>query len=122
MTSQGLRMVCVDQKARPTFWGTRRGCLEKWQFEIVDCRQLRDEELGENLVAIKTDKTFEYNQSNPPAEEGSRVYMMIDEKLIKALANDEDFLNSGLIIFASLDQLYDDQESKTLKKKYKVLL
>tara|TARA_X000000950_G_C13889244_1_gene650152 strand:+ start:699 stop:998 length:300 start_codon:yes stop_codon:yes gene_type:complete len=96
--------------------------LQKWQFEIVDCRQLRDEELGENLVAIKTDKTFEYNQSNPPAEEGSRVYMMIDEKLIKALANDEDFLNSGLIIFASLDQLYDDQESKTLKKKYKVLL
>ena len=96
--------------------------LQKWQFEIVDCRRMRDEETKENLVAVKTDQMFEVNQSNPPAEQGSRIYMTISEKVIKALADDEDMVSSGLIQFVSYDQKYDCKEEGRLKNKYKVLL
>jgi hypothetical protein len=86
------------------------------KLDLIGSRMVENNETGEQLVAVKTNKSFLSKQIEPLRAEGARVYCLLDKVLLRELIKDKDLIEAGLVKFIDMNEPIIDQEDKMTKK------
>ena len=95
--------------------------MNTFRFNILSSRLVEDRSEKTKLIAVKTDQNFDVNHSNPPREKGKGIYILLSPLLVEKLANDEDLVASGHVSLVDLSEMRNNEETKSLEKRYQVL-
>ena len=86
------------------------------KLDLIGSRMVVNNETGEQLVAVKSNKFFLSKKIEPLRAEGARIYCLLDKVLLRELVKDKDLIEAGLVKFIDMNEKLVDQEDKMTKK------
>ncbi len=86
------------------------------KLDLIGSRMVENQETGEQLVAIKSNKFFLSKKIEPLRAEGARIYCLLDKVLLRELVKDKDLVEAGLVKFIDMNEPICNEGEKMTKK------